>query len=117
MHAAEQLLEVVAGLRCRDLTIQKGLDALRVALSKCQQLRTPWRARQALDVIAILDMTAWAALLGLIDEFPVLHAALTASRNSKARSFSASAFEFISENSQIISIREFVQSLAETLHL
>jgi len=33
------------------------------------------------DVIAILDTPAWAALLGLIDECPVLHAALRASRN------------------------------------
>jgi hypothetical protein len=68
-----------------------------------------------MEVIAILDMPAWAALLGLIDEFPVVHAALTASRNSKARSVSASAFEFISENSQILRIREFMHSLPEAL--
>jgi hypothetical protein len=115
MYAAERLQEVLAGLRCRDSTIQSSLDTLQVALSRCQQARVPWGARRALDVIAILDMPAWAALLGLMDEFPVLPAALSASRNSKARSFSASAFEFISENSQIASIRHYMQSLPETL--
>ena len=60
---------------------QTELDALRIELSTCCRAGMPWRARDALDVIAILDMPAWAALLGLIDECPVLHAALRASRN------------------------------------
>ena len=34
---------------------------------------------------------------------------------SRTRAVSASAFEFISENSQIASVREFMQSLPETL--
>jgi len=63
----------------------------------------------------ILDMPAWATLLGLIDECPVMHAGIAASRGSQTRAVSASAFEFISENSQIASIREFMQLLPETL--
>ena len=115
MHAAKGLLEVLDGFRCDDRDVQSGIDALRAELSAGCRSGMPWRARDALDVIAILDMPAWAALLGLIDECPVLHSALSASRNPQARSFSASAFEFISENSQIASIREFIQSLPETL--
>jgi hypothetical protein len=115
MYAAERLLEVLAGLRCDDRNVQTGLDALRIELSKCCRAGMPWRAREALDVIAILDMPAWTALLGLIDECPVLHAALGASRNPRIHSVSASAFEFISENSQIASIRKFIESLPETL--
>jgi hypothetical protein len=68
-----------------------------------------------MEVIAMLDTPAWAALLGLIAEYPVLHAALSASRNRRTHSVSVSAFEFISENSQIAAIREFMQSLPETL--
>ena len=75
----------------------------------------PWRARDALDVIAILDMPAWATLLGLIDECPVIHAAIGASRGSRTRAVSASAFEFISENGQISAVHEFMESLADTL--
>jgi hypothetical protein len=115
MYVAEQLLKVLANLQCDDRDVQTGLDALRRNLTVCCRAGMPWRARDALDVIAILDTPAWAALLGLIDECPVLHAALNASRNPKARSIGASAFEFISENSQIASIRAFIQSLPETL--
>jgi hypothetical protein len=115
MDAAERLIRVLIGLSCRDLETQAGLDELRIVMARHWQAGVPWRARDALDVIAILDMPAWATLLGLIDECPVMHAALRASRVSRTRAVSASAFEFISENAQIASIREFMQSLPETL--
>jgi hypothetical protein len=60
-------------------------------------------------------MPAWAALLGLIDECPVMHAAIDASRGSRALAVSASAFEFISENSQIAAVGQFMRSLPDTL--
>lgn len=75
------------------------------------------RARDALDVILMLDMPAWARLIGLIDEYPVIDAGIGASRASRARAVSASAFELISENSRIASIRQFMQSLPETWRL
>ena len=115
MYAAEQLIEVLTRLRCDDREIQTGLDALRIEMARHWQTGAPWRARDALDVIAILDMPAWATLLGLIDECPVIHAGIGASQGSRTRAVSASAFEFISENSQIASVREFMQSLPETL--
>jgi hypothetical protein len=99
MYAAKRLLEILAGLRCNDRHIRSGLDRLRRELSASCRAGMPWRARGALDVLAILDAPAGAALRGLIDEFPVLHGAV-----------SASTFEFISENSQIASIREFMNT-------
>jgi hypothetical protein len=66
-------------------------------------------------VIAILDTPAWAALLALTDECPVMHAVIGASRNTRTRAISASAFGFISENSQIALIRAFMESLPERL--
>ena len=115
IYTAQQLLEVLGRLQCEDSSIQAELDELRIQLSSCCRIGMPWRARNALDVIAILDMPAWTALLGLIDECPVLHAALRASQTPRTRSVSASAFEFISENSQIAFIRRFIQSLPDTL--
>jgi hypothetical protein len=114
MYAAERLITVLTSLRCEDHEIQAGLDALRIDLARHWQAGAPWRARDALDVIAILDMPAWAALLGLIDECPVIHAGLGASRPG-TRAVSASRFEFISENSQIATVREFMLSLPQTL--
>jgi len=60
-------------------------------------------------------MPAWATLLALMDECPVMHAGIRASRGSGTRAVSATAFEFISEISQIASVREFMQSLPDAL--
>jgi len=115
LDTAERLIAVLTGLRCADREIQAALKQLRLELRKQWQAGAPWRARDVLDVIAMLDMPAWAALLGLMGECPVMHAGVGASRSSRTRAVSASAFEFISENRQIASIREFTQSLPETL--
>lgn len=115
MYAAAQLISVLKQLPCDDRDTRRELNALRIEMTKQWKAGAPWRARDALDVMTILDMPAWATLLGLIDECPVLHAGIGASRGSRTRAVSASAFEFISENSQIASVREFMQSLPDTL--
>jgi hypothetical protein len=115
LYAAEGLLEALDGLRCHDSDIQTGLAALRIQLQKYCRAGMPWRARDALDVIAVLDMLAWTALLGLIGECPVLPAALSAWQDPRTHSISASAFEFISEHRQITAIRDFIHSLPEVL--
>lgn len=113
--AAEQLLRTIADLQCSDREIQLGLYVLGRELTKQWQAGTPWRARNALEVIAMLDMPAWAALCGLIDEFPVMLANVSASGASRPRSISPSAFEFISGNAQVASVRRFLQSLPELI--
>jgi hypothetical protein len=113
MYTAEQLIGVLARLRYDDRALQDGLDALRLEMTRHWQTGAPWRARDLLDVIMILDMPAWATLLGLINECPVIHAGIGASRGSPTRAVSAVAFEFISENNQIASVREFMRSLPE----
>jgi hypothetical protein len=115
MYAAERLIGVLTRLRCDDREIQTGLDALHIEMTRHWQAGAPWRARDALDVMTILDMPAWATLLGLIDECPVIHAAMGVSQGSRAHEICASAFEFISGNSQIASAHEFMRLLPETL--
>ena len=115
LYAAEQLVRVLKSLHCDDRETQKALTALRVEMATHWKAGAPWLARNALDVITILDMTAWAALLGLIGECPVMHAALGASRGSGLKAVEASAFEFISENSQIAAVHQFMESLPDTL--
>lgn len=115
MYAAKQLIEVLDGMRCDDRELQRDLDALRIELAKHWRAGTPWHVRDALEVIAMLDLLAWTVLLALIDECPALHAGVGASRSTGTLSVSASDFEFISENRQIASIREFMRSLPEIL--
>jgi len=57
---------------------------------------------------------SWAALCALIDECPVIHAALSASRQ-RCRAINPSHFEFISQNSQIEAVRDFMASLPSAL--
>ena len=57
-------------------------------------------------------MPAWASLLGLLDECPVLPAALTATLEHHKGSISATAFEFISTTEQIGQVRAFMGKLA-----
>ncbi len=111
MYAADRLAGALPGLCCRDRLIQADLDALRRELIAHLRTGTPWRARPRMDVLASLDGPAWAALLGLIDECPVRHAALSAARDPGVHAVSASAFEFISQVSTVREIRSFLESL------
>jgi uncharacterized protein DUF6178 len=115
LFATERLIDVLGELRCSDREIHFGLNELRLELIKHLQKGKPWAARNALDVIAILDTPAWAALLGLLDEFPVIHGALIASVQPGTRSVAAADFTFISENRQLATIREFMRVLPELL--
>jgi hypothetical protein len=115
MYTAGQLIGVVGGLRTKDRAIQAGLDVLGFEMDRRWRAGAPWLARDALDVIMILDQPAWAALVGLIGECPVVHAALAASVGRATRAIDGAAFEFIAENRQISSIRTFLQALPDLL--
>ena len=114
MYVAQHLVGVLAGVRCSDRDIQLQLDGLRRALRQGVRNREPWRARDALDVILMLDAPSWAALLALIDECPVIHAALDRSSQGR-RTINPADFAFISQNSQIAAVREFMTSLPSAL--
>jgi hypothetical protein len=115
MYAADRLIEVLRSFRCDDRETQTALDALRATMTRHWREGAPWLGREALDAIAILDMPAWAGLLALTDEFPVLHAAIGASLAGQARAVSASSFEFFSENRQIALVHDFMQTLPRRL--
>ena len=85
MYAAERLIAVLIRMHCDDGEIQAGLEALRMEMGRHWRDGAPWCARDALGVIVILDMPAWATLLGLIGECPVIHAGIGASPFTDAR--------------------------------
>lgn len=114
MYVAQHLIGVLVEIRCSDRDIQFQLDGLRRELAQGLGNREPWRARDALDVILMLDAPSWAALVALIDECPVIHAALDAPRERR-RKIHPTDFAFISQNSQIAAVREFMASLPAAL--
>jgi hypothetical protein len=115
MFVAEHLVATLSDLRCVDAETQDGLNALRHELVRQRDGGTPWRARDALDVLAILDTPSWASLLGLLDECPVMPAALRATLEGHTGAVSATAFEFISTTDQIDEVRAFMGRLLDAL--
>ena len=113
-YVSQRLVELLATIVCTDREIVLGLDRLRRNLIRHLANAEPWRARDSLDVILALDPPAWAALLGLIDEFPVLHAAIGASGRND-RTISPTDFSFVAGNLDIAAVREFTQSLPSAL--
>ncbi len=115
LFVTDHLIGTLTDLQSVDAGIQRGLYVLRRELIRQRDAGTPWRARQALDVIAMLDAPAWASLLGLLDECPVLPAALRAILEGHTGAVSATAFEFIATAGQIRDVRAFVDKLPEVL--
>jgi hypothetical protein len=72
---------------------------------------TPWRAADALEVLTSIDMPAWAALVALIAECPVIHGGLIASIDRTVHSVDPEAFEFISLPDQLRQVRSFMSAL------
>jgi hypothetical protein len=98
-----------------DRDVQRELVALRRTLVKQRDAGTPWLARGATDVLAMFDATAWTSVLGLLDECPVLPAALTAILEARKTTVSPTAFDFISTAAQIDDIRRFMKKLPDLL--
>ncbi|MGH9308585.1 MAG: hypothetical protein ACRD1U_04380, partial [Vicinamibacterales bacterium] len=115
LFVADQLISTLDDLHCVDADTRRGLHALRRKLVNEREAGTPWLARDAADVLAMLDMTAWASVLGLLDECPILPAALTAVLEGRTTSVSPTAFEFISTTAQIGDIRVFMRTLRGVL--
>ena len=115
LFVATHLMHVLTDLECVDAGIQRDLQRLRRELGRQCYARTPWHARGSLDAIAMLDMPAWASLMGLLDECPILPAAVTAILENQATAVSATAFEFISTRRQIAVIHQFAGQLGKVL--
>ena len=111
VFVADQLASTLADLPCADADTRHGLHALRRKLVRQREAGTPWLARDAADVLAMLDMTSWISVVGLLDECPILPAALTAVLEGRTTSVSPAAFDFISTTAQIGDIRLFMRKL------
>ena len=115
LFVAQQLISTLEDLHCVDLDIRHGLDALRRQLVEQRDAGTPWLARRAADVLAMFDATAWISVLGLLDECPVVPAALTAILEGRTTTVSPTEFDFISTAAQIGDVRIFMRKLPDVL--
>lgn len=114
-HAVSRLMDALASLPRHDPETEADLTALRATLRRHWRAGTAWQARDALDVLATLDLPAWATLLGLIAECPVALATIEMAGQPRARTVDPSAFVFISERSQIAAVHAFLDALPDAL--
>lgn len=111
LFVADQLISVLDTLESFDDDASDERRRLQRKLMQQRDAGTPWLARDAADVLAALDTTAWISVLGLLSECPVLPETLTAVLEGRATSVSPTAFEFISTLAQIRDIRTFMTTL------
>lgn len=115
LFVAERLISTLDNLdRAADDTRHE-LRSLQRTLVKQRASGTPWLARDATEVLALLDVTAWVSVVGLLDECPILPATLTAVLDGRTTPVSATAFEFISTTAQIGDVRVFMRMLPAML--
>ncbi len=115
LSAADALISALGTVQCGDRSTRAELKMLRTELRAARRAGAPWRVRGSLDVLTGLDGVAWAAMVGVLDECPVMPAALGATQKPHTLTVSATAFEFISENSQVAVIHDFLRTLPEAL--
>ena len=115
LFTADQLISILNDVGCIDHDIRSGLVALRRSLVTSRDAGTPWRARDAAEILAMVDATAWIGVLGLLDECPVMPAALMAVLEGRITTVSPTEFDFISTANQIDDVRIFMRKLAGVL--
>jgi hypothetical protein len=116
MRAAERLIAALSGLEWHDPVTRSDIATLVAKLTNAWRAGAPWRIGEALEAIATLDLPAWIALIGLLDECPVMHAAVVASLDGGTHSIDTSDFTFIATNDDIAVIDRFLQLLPARLH-
>jgi len=115
VYVARRLMDILLELSSNDSDLHEDLRDVCRRLHTSLTAGTPWRARDHLDVIAILDTPSWAMLLRLIDECPTIPTELESS-SARSRSLRVSTdVTFISENRQIELVREFIARLPDKL--
>lgn len=115
LFTANSLIRTLADLQSVDVEIQRGLYILRRELVRHRDAGTPWQTREALGIFAMLDPLAWTAVLGLLDECPVLPLAVTAILEGHTGAVNPTAFEFISTTGQLQAVRAFMARLPDVL--
>src|SRR5580765_1664573 len=112
--AAKQVIHVLDGMQISDRDLQFELRALRRELRQQLRTGTPWRARRRLDVLATLDLPAWAALMALFDECPVMLSNVSAP-GDRQPTVNPSEFRFIADAGHVAAVHAFLESLPSLL--
>ena len=112
---SDQLLSMLPALPNVDADTRLELLRFQRSLARHLEAGTPWLARSAADAIASMDLTAWISTLGLLDECPILPAAVKAILEGSTAPVDPRAFAFFATAEQIGDVRVFMGMLPATL--
>lgn len=115
LFVAGRLQAILAELTNIDAHTAAGIRTLRRKLAAEHAAGTPWLARDAAEVLALLDAATWTAIVALIDECPTVPAAMTAMVGHATTAVSPTQFEFIATAAQLGDIRRFMQMVPDAL--
>ncbi|MEZ5291001.1 MAG: DUF6178 family protein [Vicinamibacterales bacterium] len=115
LAVAARLAAILADVRPADSALQRDLATLRRRLADGLEAGTPWLARPASEVLAELDIAASIGLQGLLEECPIVPAAMTAILDGRASSISPTAFDFVATRGQIDEVHAFMARLPDLL--
>ena len=113
LPAARHLHTALGTFTCRDRMLQLRIAHLRTQLGRAIGDAAPWRVRDALDALLPVDAAAWAGLVALLDECPVLHAAV--GDPHAARAIEVDDVRFFSSGADVSLARAFVRNLPARL--
>jgi hypothetical protein len=115
LTVVDRVLAALEALHTEDTDFQRELYLLRREMLRQRRAGTPWRARPRLEVLAALDLPAWAALTALLDECPVMLANVSATPETPPRTVDPSEFQFVGSIRDIAAVDRFLRGLTELL--
>ena len=115
LPTARRLSETLSAVTYTDTVIERQARETAQRLRRDIDAGEPWRSRDEIEVVAMLDPPTWAVLVNLLEQCPTVPRDFDRDRGDKPRLRISTEFEFISEASQIAALRDFVAGLATAL--
>jgi hypothetical protein len=115
LYAADGLIRALASVSSHDRDVRMQIERLKRRMNAELRRGTPWNARVSLEVLTLIDVVTWAAMVALTGELPVLHAAVPAVLRRDTGGIDPAAFQFIATPRDIARAREFVDLLPDRL--
>ena len=115
LPTARRLSETLSAVTYADTVIERQARETALRLRRDIEKGEPWRSRDEIEVVAMLDQPTWAVLVNLLEQCPTVPRDFDRDPGDKPRLRISTEFEFISEASQIAALRNFVAGLATAL--
>jgi hypothetical protein len=115
LPTARRLSQTLSAVICADTVIEREARETARRLRRDIEQGEPWRSRDEIEVVAMLDQPTWAVLVNLLDQCPTLPRGFERGPGDEPCLRISTEFEFISEARQIAALRGFVAGLATAL--